>query len=112
MEKGAFLKDQKKAGIVLSYLNMGTRMAVNFLYIPVIIKYISKEQYGLYEMMWALVNFLTLMDFGFSNTITRFFSSSLASGNTERIKETVKNSYSIYTVIIFATLTAGLFLYC
>jgi len=73
MEKGAFLKDQKKAGIVLSYINMGARMAVNFLYIPIIIKYISKEQYGLYEMMWALVNFLTLIDFGFYNNTFFFF---------------------------------------
>ncbi|MBP5287352.1 MAG: hypothetical protein J6Z08_05590 [Elusimicrobiales bacterium] len=112
MEKGAFLKDQKKAGIVLSYLNMGTRMAVNFLYIPVIIKYISKEQYGLYEMMWALVNFLTLIDFGFYNTITRFFSSALASENNERIKETVKNSYSVYTVIVCSTIAIGALLCC
>ena len=112
MYKCAFLKDQKKAGILLSYINMGARMAVNFLYIPIIIKYISKEQYGLYEMMWALVNFLSLIDFGFSNTATRFFSSALASGNNERIKETVKNSYSIYTVIICSTIAAGVILCC
>lgn len=73
LQGGEEKMNQRKIGIVLSYLNMASNILINFAYIPVLIFYIGKSEYGLYQLMGSVIGYFMLMDFGLSTTVSRFY---------------------------------------
>ena len=65
---------QRKIGAILGYLNIILRTAVNFIYIPLLLYYIGKEEFGLYQLIGSLIACFIVMDFGLSDMVVRFFS--------------------------------------
>ena len=66
--------NQRKAGVLLSYVSLAINSIINFIYIPMLLSFLSKEQYGLYQMIGALVAYIGTMDFGLADTTTRYYS--------------------------------------
>lgn len=65
--------NQRKVGIFLSYLNIILHVAVGFLYVPILLKYIGKNEYGLYQLIGSLIAYFSIMDFGLTAAVTRFY---------------------------------------
>jgi len=103
--------DQKKIGILLSYVNIAAKILINFLYMPVLLKYLSKDQYGLYQLLWSLSGFLAIADFGFSTAVIRYYSAARKNRNKEKLKEILLNACSIYTVLTIILILCGIALY-
>lgn len=70
--------NQLKVGALLSYVNMALHILIGLIYVPLLLHYISIEEYGLYQLIGSLVAYLSVIDFGLSGTITRFYSQRLA----------------------------------
>lgn len=68
-----FIISQRKIGAVLGYLNILLQMVVNFLYIPLLLYYIGKEEFGLYQLIGSLIAYFIVMDFGLSDMVVRFY---------------------------------------
>lgn len=66
--------NQRKSGIILSYVALFLHTIIGFLYIPLLLSFLSKENFGLYQLIVSIVSYLTVMDFGFANTIIRYYS--------------------------------------
>ena len=47
--------NQRKAGVILSYINMGTNALIGFIYIPLLLAFLTKEQYGLYQLVGSMI---------------------------------------------------------
>ena len=45
--------DQKKAGVVLSYLAMGINSIVSILYTPFMTRLLGQSEYGLYNIVFS-----------------------------------------------------------
>lgn len=43
--------NERKIGILLSYLNIALHAIVGFLYVPILLHFIGKEEYGLYQLL-------------------------------------------------------------
>ena len=43
--------NQRKLGIFLSYLNIALQAVIGFFYVPILLHYIGKSEYGLYQLM-------------------------------------------------------------
>ena len=69
---------ERKAGILLSYVNIILQTAIGFLYVPILLHYIGKSEYGLYQLMGSLIAYFSVMDFGLSAAVIRFYSRYLA----------------------------------
>ena len=65
--------NQRKIGIILSYLNIVLHAVLGFLYVPILLHYIGKNQYGLYQLIGSLIAYFSIMDFGLSAAVTRFY---------------------------------------
>ena len=65
--------NQRKAGVVLSYISMFLHILIGFIYVPVLLKFLGKSQFGLYQLMGSVIAYMAIMDFGLSGTITRYF---------------------------------------
>jgi len=65
--------NQRKIGISLSYLNIVLHAILGFLYVPILLHYIGKNEYGLYQLIGSLIAYFSIMDFGLTAAVTRFY---------------------------------------
>lgn len=67
------MKDQLKAGVILSYLSTGITILIQLIYMPVMIRLLGKSEYGLYSLVSSVVSYLSLFSLGFNGAYLRFF---------------------------------------
>lgn len=67
------IKDQLKAGVVLSYLSSAITILIQLIYMPVMIRLLGKSEYGLYSLVSSVVSYLSLFSLGFTGAYLRFF---------------------------------------
>lgn len=65
--------NQRKIGIFLSYLNIVFQAVIGFLYVPILLHYIGKNEYGLYQLIGSLIAYFSIMDFGLTAAVIRFY---------------------------------------
>ena len=103
--------NQRKAGIVLSYISMFFSIIIGLIYVPMLLYFLGKEQYGLYQLMGSLIAYMSVMDFGLSSTIIRYYSRYLALNDEENKSNVLAISAIIYGVITVIVLIVGAVVY-
>lgn len=94
--------NQRKIGILLSYVNIILQAVVGFLYVPILLYFIGASEYGLYQLIGSLIAYFSIMDFGLTATVTRFYSKYKALNeykNMENILAIALGAYSIIAVV-------------
>lgn len=91
--------NQRKAGVVLSYISMGLHAIIGFVYIPMLLMFLSKEQYGLYQLVGSMVAYLAIMDFGLANTTIRYYSQLLTKKDIKGQENLLATMLRLYTGI-------------
>ncbi len=76
---------QRKAGIILSYLSQIIHMLSSLLYTPVMLRLLGQSEYGLYQLVYSTVAYLGLLSFGFSASYMRFYSRFKAQNSHDEI---------------------------
>ena len=67
------MKNQLKAGVVLSYISTAISIVIQLVYMPVMIRLLGKSEYGLYSFVSSVVSYLSLFSLGFTGAYLRFF---------------------------------------
>ena len=70
------MKNQLKAGVMLSYITTAVSIAIQLVYMPVMIRLLGQSEYGLYSLVSSVVSYLSLFSLGFSGAYMRFFARS------------------------------------
>lgn len=68
------MKNQKKVGVILAYVSMIIHIGVGFILIPLILRFVSTSQYGVYKLVGSVVALIGVFDFGLSSTVVRYYS--------------------------------------
>ncbi|MFW5980978.1 MAG: oligosaccharide flippase family protein [bacterium] len=105
------MTNQRKAGIMLSYMSMFLNILIGFIYVPVLLHFLGKSQYGLYQLMGSLIAYMAIMDFGLSGTITRYYSRYLTLEDKKNQANILALSSIIYGVITLVILLVGFVIY-
>ena len=66
--------NQLKAGVVLSYISEAVKVASGLLYTPVMLRLLGQSEYGLYQLVYSVVSYLSLLSMGFGGAYIRFYS--------------------------------------
>lgn len=103
--------NQRKAGIILSYLSIGINSLVALVYVPMLLHYLTKDQYGIYQLMGSLIAYLSIMDFGLSNTTTRYLSQAYTKKDFTRANSIIDTSLALYLIIGAVLVLAGVVFY-
>jgi O-antigen/teichoic acid export membrane protein len=74
---------QIRGGIILSGLSQIISIIVGLVYQPIMIGYLGQSEYGLYQLVLSLVNYLNLMNFGFNGAYIRFYTLAKSKGEDE-----------------------------
>lgn len=66
--------DERKAGVVLTYAGQLIRILVSLIYTPVMLHLLGQNEYGLYQLVYSVVSYLSLLSLGFGSSYLRFYS--------------------------------------
>lgn len=99
---------QIKGGVILSYLTIVVSNVVAMVYTPIMIRLLGQSEYGLYTLVNSFVAYLGLMDFGFGSTYMRYYSQYKHKESIERIASLNGMFLTVFSVIGFLALIAGL----
>lgn len=100
-------KNQKKAGIVLSYTSEAVKVLANLIYTPVMLRLLGTSEYGLYQLVYSTVSYLGLLNLGFGSSYIRFFSRYKAQKDEAGISKLNGMFLVIFTVISVICVLCG-----
>lgn len=66
--------NQKKAGVILSYTSQAIQILSGLIYTPIMLRLLGQSEYGLYQLVYSVVSYLSLLSFGFTASYMRFYS--------------------------------------
>ncbi len=67
------MKNQRKIGVVLSYLNIGIEFIIGIAYTPVMLRLLGQSEYGVYNAAASVISYLGLFSLGFGSSYMRFY---------------------------------------
>ena len=99
--------NQRKAGIILSYINYGVNALIMLAYVPMLLHYVSKEQYGVYQMIGSFIGVMGVLDFGLSATVTRFVARERALNHPQQQQRIIQTALGLYLVLMGILILLG-----
>ena len=105
------MKRQITGGVALSFVSQMISVIVGLVYMPIMIRILGQSEYGLYQLVQSVVNYLTLMNFGFSGAYIRFFSLARARHDETEIANLNGMFMKIFLLISVLCTAAGVILY-
>ncbi len=66
--------NQKKVGVILSYISQAIQILSGLIYTPIMLRLLGQSEYGLYQLVYSVVSYLSLLSFGFTASYMRFYS--------------------------------------
>lgn len=101
---------QRRVGIVLSYISMGVSTIISLLYTPYMLRCLGQSEYGMYQLVGALANYLSLLSLGLSGSYIRFYNRYLEDEGEDGVAQ-LNGMYAFAFCIISCTaIVIGIFL--
>ncbi len=66
------MSSQLKKGAFLSYFNIALSIVLGFALAPVLLHSMGSSEYGAYQMTAALIGYVSILDFGLHNSVSRY----------------------------------------
>lgn len=66
--------NERKAGVFLSYAGELVKILVSLVYTPIMLRLLGQSEYGLYQLVYSVVSYLSLLSLGFGSSYLRFYS--------------------------------------
>lgn len=103
---------QISGGIILSFLAQFIGIGVGLAYTPVMIRILGQSEYGLYQLVHSVVNYLTLMNLGFNGAYIRYYSLAKAKNDEKEVANINGMFFTIFMILTGAILIGGAVLFC
>lgn len=97
-------KIRRRNGIVLSYLNLILQIAIQLLYIPLLLNTIGKVEFGLYQLIGSLISYLYTLNTVISAGVTRYYCVYLVEKNQYRQENLLALAQKVYLLLSFLSL--------
>ena len=91
--------NQLKIGAALSYFNILLSIVIGFVTAPLIIRSLGKSEYGAYQMTAALIGYISVLDLGMHNAVTRYVARYLATKDKRSEENFLAISLGIFSII-------------
>ena len=102
--------NQRKWGIVLTYIQMFLSILVNVVCTPIILNKLGQTEFGLYNLTSSIISYLSLLTLGFGASYIRFYSRYKAKKDEEGIEKLNGLYMVVFLVLGFVALILGLIL--
>ena len=99
-------KMQIKAGVILGYANFAVKMVIQLAYVPILLRLLGQNEYGVYQLVASVISYLSLLNFGFGGSYLRFYAQ--CNGDTDKEKKLNGTFLTVFTVFAVFVLVVGL----
>ncbi len=99
--------NQRKAGIVLSYLGQVVQILTALIYTPIMLRLLGKSEYGLYQLVNSVVSYLGLLSLGFGASYMRFYSRAKAESDEKQIAKINGMFFIIFSILSLICILCG-----
>lgn len=106
------MRKQITGGIILSLIAQMISIIVALVYTPIMIKILGQNEYGLYQYVTSIVNYLNLMNLGFNGAYIRYYVLAAQKNSETEIANVNGMFLKIFLFIMTLCLIAGGFIYC
>ncbi len=79
--------DQRRAGVMLSYLYIILNTFAVLIYQKVILAVLGESEFGLYQLAASIINYMSVMDLGFNNGIVTYTARYRATDKEDQMKK-------------------------
>ena len=87
-------------GVLLNYANAIFGVLINFMYVPILLSFIGKNEYGIYQLIGALVGYITVLERSISPGVTQYYTKFKALDNKKQMENILATAFRIYGVVI------------
>lgn len=91
---------QIRLGAILGYINFFVKTCIQLLYVPLMLRFLGQNEYGVYQLVASLISYLSLLNFGFGGAYLRFY----AQCKNDKKKESTINGTFLLVFSFFAIL--------
>ena len=102
--------NQVKVGSILSYAQIGLSIVVGLIYTPLMIRFLGKSEYGLYNTVASTISALSILSLGFNSSYIRYYSRYKKNNDISGIYNLNGLFMLIFSIIGFVALLCGIFL--
>ena len=99
--------NQKKAGVLLTYLAQGIHIVSGLLYTPIMLRLLGQSEYGLYQLVASVVSYLSVLSLGFNSSYMRFYTMVKKEGDEEKVASFNGMFMTIFLIISGICLLCG-----
>ncbi|MDY5044638.1 oligosaccharide flippase family protein [Phascolarctobacterium sp.] len=103
--------NERRIGILISYLNIVLHAVIGFAYVPILLHYIGKSEYGLYQLIGSFIAYFSIMDFGLTAAVVRFYAKYKALQDQIKMENILAIAMRAYGTITAFMLAAGVGFY-
>ncbi len=104
-------RNERKMGVILSYISLILNTIVQLTYTPLLIKMLGQSEYGLYSLIFSIIGYLTVLDFGFGNAVIVYTAKYRAQGKFDEEKKLHGMFFVIFCIIGLIVGILGIVLY-
>lgn len=104
------MKNQIKAGSILSYTQLFLTVIIGIVYTPIMIRLLGQSEYGLYNTVASVISIVGLLSLGFNAGYLRYYMKYKAKEETQSIYKLNGLFLLIFLILGSLTLACGLFL--
>jgi len=94
--------------IVFSFLAKGLGVCISLVQVPLLLRHLGKESYGIWLTLLSIVSWLTIMDIGIGNGLRNKLSEALAINNLDVAKKIVSTAYVSLASIMLGLLIVSI----
>ncbi|MBY0759335.1 oligosaccharide flippase family protein [Sellimonas caecigallum] len=104
--------NQLRAGVVMTYLNIGLGSLIPIIYTPIMLRILGQAEYGLYSLANSVVGYLSLLTFGLGSTIVRYVAKYRAEGDKDGEEKAIGLFIVMYCFLAILVLIGGAVISC
>ncbi|MCP1109492.1 O-antigen/teichoic acid export membrane protein [Lachnospiraceae bacterium PM6-15] len=100
--------NQRKSGVILSYISQMIHILSGLIYTPIMLRLLGQSEYGLYQLVYSTVSYLSLLSFGFTASYMRFYSRAKASKDEGEVGRLNGMFITIFMIMAIVCLFCGM----
>lgn len=101
----------KKAGIILGYVQLVLQTLSTIFLTSFFIRKLGNENYGVYQMVYSIANYILILDLGISSTMVRFISEYRQKNETNKIENFSAHMLIVVLILAIAAIIFGVIFY-
>lgn len=94
-------------GVLWNWAGVALNIAIGFLISPIIVRKLGSERYGIWMLVFSLVEYLWLFDLGFNTAVTQFVAKYRARNEPDQINRVINTGLLYFCAVasLFALAT-------